>query len=397
MQTLTTIQHLIQTVPDEMLPQFNLGGIADTAVPGLPGIDAGTTRQVIAFKQVDFGWKFCQIVAGTGLEFPVLHDREDDVLFRAWVHLLNPQASTDFEIRTALTFMTKRREHDRRALKAALISPDCTVEKAAAIAQVDPVVVRIFEKLFFNIIDRKNDIMYVMSILFPSGRNVELNQGYMVKENTESLVMRAGWQNGVDDALFMAGGSNKALQEIARSNSTSELENTLMGYGMLMARNGGMGQSGRDLPSLSAAPPDPPAVCPSLYFLDVPPQVCSPNSPHSRRNAHTPKGCVCVAGSLGLNDYPPPSLPRLSEIIFGRRPFDRGPNVSCRSEFDSNSVFNPALTRFTPGPFAFTFRINSSLLTAPSVGTSAINSSFTSTAPFFTDAADTWSVVASFQ
>lgn len=244
---------LAALIPDHLLPRFRLGGSSSLQVPRLEGIDPDVMRYVVAYKDVDFGWKFCDTVARNHLQFPALFDREDDVLFRAWLMLVHPAAGRDPLLKMALALTTTEMAQQRMTLKALLLAKDATINSVAAMLRMDPDVVRIFEKLFFNVIDRKNDLSYLQSILFPEGRGVELNPNYLRAEHREKLLLRAGRKSGAEEVLYWSGASEDALEILAATKSTSELENTMTGFGLLLARYGGLNQSGRDLPGMSAA------------------------------------------------------------------------------------------------------------------------------------------------
>jgi hypothetical protein len=109
--------------------------------------------------------------------------------------------------------------------------------------------------LFFNVLDRKDDLLYRQNLLYPdgNGRLEELNPGHLRSLPREMAILRAGAQNGMDDVLYWSGASSKALDDLAGTHAGASLENATVGYGVLLARNGGLNQSRREAPGLAAA------------------------------------------------------------------------------------------------------------------------------------------------
>lgn len=251
--TFQTIQKLASHIPDHLLGKFRLGGSSHFSVQGISGDDPDIVRYVVAFKDMDFGWKFCQICANNRVPLPMIRSRDDDVLYRAWLYLVNPSAGRDPVLKYALALTTPGMESIRTTIKALLLSRDADAQSVAAMVQMDPAVISTFEKLFFNVLDRKGDILYLQSILFPEGRTVELNERYLTQETPEKLLMRSGRRNGAEDVLYWSGASETAMDALALTKSTSQLENMMTGFGLLLAKHGGLNQSGRSLPGMSAA------------------------------------------------------------------------------------------------------------------------------------------------
>ena len=251
--TFQTIQRLASHVPDHLLSKFRMGGESKFTVQGLSGDDPDIVRYVVAFKDMDFGWKFCKICADHQVPLPMIRHRADDVLYRAWLYLVNPTAGRDPVLKQALALTTPEMHSVRTTIKALLLSRGADIQTVAAMAQMDPRVVSMFEKLFFNVLDRKEDILYLQHILFPEGRTVELNEKYLTQETPERLLLRSGRRNGADDVLYWSGASESAMDALALTKSTSQLENMMTGFGLLLAKHGGLNQSGRILPGMSAA------------------------------------------------------------------------------------------------------------------------------------------------
>lgn len=251
--TYQTIDRLVGYIPDHLLDKFRLGGRGGFN-PGLGLItDTSVQRFVLAYKDVDFGFRFCKLCADHDLGLPAMLDPEDEPLFRCWLYCINSNLYKDEIISQAVAFMTPEMAGMRATIKGLLMAKEANHQNVAAALNLNPMVIRAFEKLFFNVLDRKRDILFLQDILYPDGRLGELNPGHLRNTATERAVMRAGAKNGFGDAMYWSGASNNALDILAATRSSSSLENMMTGFGVLLARNGELNQSGYEAPGLMAA------------------------------------------------------------------------------------------------------------------------------------------------
>lgn len=103
--------------------------------------------------------------------------------------------------------------------------------------------VKAFEKLFFNVLDRKSDVAYLQHIIYPHGRLVELMDNCMRTTDLGMLIRRAGYNNGTTDVLYLMGANSNAVSALSNADSPRALEQMMMSFAYIMARNGAINQS----------------------------------------------------------------------------------------------------------------------------------------------------------
>lgn len=234
-----TLDRLARYIPDHLLSRmFPAGFVPGTAVGRA---DPEALRFILAFKELAFGWKFAKLCAETGLRLPALYDERDEPIYRAWRYCLSPGDSRDRMIQAAFALTSPHMTGVRTTIEALLCSKDASIDRVCLHVRLSPEVVRLYEVLFFNILDRKDDMLYLKEVVYPDGRFPELLDNYMQTAPMESMLRRAALNNGMDDALFMAGASSKVLDEVDGSSKT--LESSLMTFATILARNGGINQS----------------------------------------------------------------------------------------------------------------------------------------------------------
>jgi hypothetical protein len=252
--TAATINRLVGYIPDALLDSFCTGGRREFDAFGVRR-NSDMMRFVAGYKQVDFGFRFCKLCADHDLGFPAMLDPEDEPLFRCWLYCINSSLYKDEIISQAVAFMTPEMAGMRATLKGVLMAKEATHQNVAAALNLNPMVVRAFEKMFFNVLDRKQDTLYRQELLFMdgSGRLAALSPGYLRSLPVEQALMRAGADNGIADAMYLGGASTKAIDELAATKPGPALERLLLAWGVLLARNGELNQSGHDAPGLMAA------------------------------------------------------------------------------------------------------------------------------------------------
>lgn len=245
--TATKIYSWLKTLPNELLFEFSYGGRVSgpavvSAISSQYSEHPDTLRYALVYSMTDFGWHFTRVLAKYGMPFPFAIEGDDEILYRAYLYHCNEVVYNDQAIMEALSFMTGRMASQRAALESLLLCVDVSVNQISNHLDIPPRTVRTFEKLFFNVKDRLADARYIMSVVYPRGRVVELLSGYVQNSPLRQLMHRAGYNNGPDDVLYLSGVSNNLVTNMAAAQSTSALEGMIMSHGYMMARNGMLNQ-----------------------------------------------------------------------------------------------------------------------------------------------------------
>lgn len=239
--TADTIQTLSAAIPDDVLKASSLAGRL-TFNP-IIGYDPHVHRFVSSYRDLDFGWHYARLTAQHNL--PVVGGAllgTDDVLWRAYLFCRDPRRYGSRDIQMALALASHELNTARTTVEGLLLSKDATHQSVATKVKLPIEAVVAFERLFFNVLDRKDDTLYLQSILYPHGRLVELMDDYLEKSGFRQLVRRTGYNNGAEDVMYLVGSSNSAVDAISKADSPQRLEGLIMAYGHMLARIGGLNQ-----------------------------------------------------------------------------------------------------------------------------------------------------------
>lgn len=240
--TSLTIASLANTLPDFVLSQTKLGGKTDFKSEW--GFNASVQRFISAYRDMDFGWQYVRACVQHRLPFTgcVLHGA-DEILFRAYMFCRDPKRYPDPDIEIALALATNQMDVTRATVDGLLLARDSTIQMISSQLKIPAGGVAAYERLFFNVLDRKDDTAYLQSIVYPHGRMVEMVEGYMERTPLSQIIRRAGYNNGKNDVLYLMGASSDAMDAIMRTSTPAQLESLMMTYGFLLARNGGLNQA----------------------------------------------------------------------------------------------------------------------------------------------------------
>lgn len=195
-----------------------------------------------------FGWKFVNSMALSGRKLPTILDEDDDPIWRAYWHL---RGYEDPVIRSVLQLSmfreTRNYAWELKGLLHIKREEDMPLEEhyhQAASAMSLPVpVVKCFEKLFYNIVDRHEDEKFIRSLVYPDTRLVELTEGYMQNVGAGDLMVRTAYNGTIDDLLFLAGASaHKFSDEREVTAYAEKLESAVMRNGLALAKLGFLNQ-----------------------------------------------------------------------------------------------------------------------------------------------------------
>lgn len=225
-----------------------------------PQIPSFWDRQVRVVLQVQtnpaFGWYIARAFASARLPFPEVVTGRDHWLLQAYLAFLNPSAEQSPHLADA------HRIHDApgtlaATLKALLIAGlgepiDDHLQLVAAKTGIPVQTVEAFEILFFNVLERHKDGLYLSNLVYPNGRTVEFEDGYVVNTPAADLLLRAAY-NSRDVALVehLAGLDGAAMVKKLRAmgdlGPEKELESRTMGNALLISQTGMINQRGPGL------------------------------------------------------------------------------------------------------------------------------------------------------
>jgi hypothetical protein len=192
----------------------------------------------------DVGYRLVQDYLRLGRIFPVVLTGDDQWIFRTYLKLKGRQED-DVVSRTLALGLDRRFRREAELLSALLMTEGATPGTVAHCLGVDRDVVACYEKLFWNVLDRQSDMAFIRNVVYPDGRMVEMFDEYLRNESLGNILLRAGFNNGVDDVLFLAGANRIDLIKsiAAGDNVAKKLEALFMANGYVAARNGWLNQA----------------------------------------------------------------------------------------------------------------------------------------------------------
>lgn len=190
------------------------------------------------------GWYIAASTARARLRFQETVIGRNHWLFRAYTHILNPSVHSDHNVEEAHTLS---KQSTSATLKAMLIAGlgdpvdehlDLVAEKFGTSRRT----VEAFEILFFNVLDRHKDGLYLSNIVYPEGRSVEFEEDYFETASIPDLLLRAAYNHRDLDLVVRLAGMDATAYAQELGDREAALEKALMGNGLVMARAGLLNQ-----------------------------------------------------------------------------------------------------------------------------------------------------------
>lgn len=238
-----TISALLDYIPenDELLTSNFFGGSNSVSTSG--ALDSSSTKFIIAYKDLALGWKCAKLLANSDIKFPCFIAGEDLWVFKAYMYFLDNKKYYNRHVAEARALASNQLHRSGESINALLISEEVDYKFIATRTAIHADTVKAYERLFYNIIDRRNDYMFVKNVVYPDGRMVEMFDDYLKNEDLGRILLRTGYNNGPEHVLHFSGFKSSLLNSLANGNSVpAQLEALFMANGYLLARNGWLNQ-----------------------------------------------------------------------------------------------------------------------------------------------------------
>lgn len=239
------LQKMAALIGDDDLQDF----FPDGRVPSLcaGGVEPKVARFILAYRDLSFGWKFAKWCADRGRRLPDFIFRNVPEVFRAWLYITNPRKFADEHLVQALALTTSEMHGENQLVRSLLVSRDTGLKEAARHLRWPVKTLQLYEALFFNVRDRIDDILYMRRVVFgnSSGRMADYLRKEFSMGDANSLMMRAGYENGAKELMFLAGAGDNPYDTLSSAEQAQRLEKTIMAVGIVQASAGFMNQGGR--------------------------------------------------------------------------------------------------------------------------------------------------------
>lgn len=234
--TARTIQMLLDHLPEDTgslgPDHYQTGWTAHRDGP----YDSGVEKFAVMYTDLAVGWKVARKLAALNMDFPAFVQGDDLVLRNAYLYCLDKDMYACPHVREARYLASNKSMGE--ALEGLLLCDDLDYEEIAFRMNVHPRTVLTYEKLFFNVVDRHMDHLFIRNVVYPHGRLAEAYENYLETEELGNLLKRMGFNNGKEDVLHFAGFRSGLLNSLATQNMPTKLEGVIMANGYLLARNG---------------------------------------------------------------------------------------------------------------------------------------------------------------
>lgn len=208
--------------------------------------DAARDRFLSTYIRTNFGYYIASQFANRRLPFPITLMGRDQWVFKAYLMKMDPWRNFDRHIAEAfhMSQFFKDSPNLGQHLKAMLLSfrdhatatehiQDVHQRTGVSIATLDA-----FEILFFNVIDRRADALYLASEVYPDTRLVEFDENYLKNSTHADLIKRVAYNHrDMDLTAYLAGlGDHTYLRRLAASDDReADLTRYIMGNGLILA------------------------------------------------------------------------------------------------------------------------------------------------------------------
>ena len=240
-----TIDILSALSPESTIPRVALGMMMKDR-RWSPLHDEARDRFLSTYVRTNFGYYIALQFANRRLPFPLALMGRDQWVFKAYLMQLDPWANYDHHVAEAyhLARFVKDTPNLSQQLKALLLSfeahstPQSHIDNVSRRTGVSAATIDAFEILFFNVIDRREDSLYLAREVYPDTRLVEFDENYMRNSTHADLIKRVAYNHrDMDLTAYLAGlGDHTFLRKLAASEDReSDLTRYLMGNGLILA------------------------------------------------------------------------------------------------------------------------------------------------------------------
>lgn len=201
-------------------------------------------------KNLQFGWDFATIIAqDDSIVFPAILHGDDLYVWRAYNFL---KGQDDPVIQAALALTLQDNGILAAQIKALLVTDDVTTGFIAKKLGIHEQTIKAFEKLFFNVLDRKADHAFLAQVVYPEGRLVESAEDYIERTGMSDILLRAGFTRGVDHILYAMGLQDNPYGKKDVHDIANTLDKTFLADGCMFAAMGWANQKHNARPILNA-------------------------------------------------------------------------------------------------------------------------------------------------
>lgn len=238
--TAKTIKRLLGYLPPDRKRLIRFGA-KHAEVEKMPESMLFQQEVAFAYKCLDFGWKYIQEVLRSGIKFPPILTGPDLWLWRTYIMIKTSRKDGNILAALQLAGIHNSLDESKKTIvDALLVAPGMTVDKCARSVSMSTAAVQAYEKLFFDIRDRKVDNTFLTTMLYPQTRMIEMRDDYSECVSLRDLMLRTGYKRGEEYVKFFAGMTDDLMTSFASGQAATQFESMVMAMGLIMTDVGMM-------------------------------------------------------------------------------------------------------------------------------------------------------------
>lgn len=197
--------------------------------------DPGVALFLYCYTDLHFAFTYAKTMAEHRKPLPA-HVNEDEVRRCYYWYRFK---KTDSELTHVMALRHPSQRFFTNTMEAMFMAEDVDSGTVAKEVGLPEPVVHLYEKLFFNVVDRRRETAFIARIAYPEHRYQEFKASEMKNTGNQDLLKRAGFNNGIEDVLFFSGLSRGSpILNITNADLSERFENVVLNTGLLLARNG---------------------------------------------------------------------------------------------------------------------------------------------------------------
>ena len=232
------IQYLAQFIPDTSdYFRYSLSSFGDQTSSHQRQID----RFLVAYRDLSFGYHFVRALVKDNIDLPP-DVSEQEIIDFYWFEKTGEPSDALIQ---SLSISHPSSHFLENSLQAMLLT-GAPFSEISRVTGISTDVIKTYERLFFNVYDRREESLFIANVVYPEHRLVETMEGYIKEADAGSVLKRSAYNNGLDDVAYFIGLKVESIEgSLAGGNAqemANRLESSIMANGYYLARNGFLNQ-----------------------------------------------------------------------------------------------------------------------------------------------------------
>lgn len=229
------IRELMESVPGSV-PLYR-----NTSSHLLDGGSQAEQQDPVGYALLDpqFPWTYASAFAVAGQPLP--REVKEDSIWQAYAYRRFNEP--DDAVNRANLLRHSNWTTQRQFINAMLIIPDQSLWSVSKYTGVAVPVLEMYERLFWSVRDRLDDVLFMSKLVWPLTRRVLYQPDYFLNESPGLLMLRAARDHGMDGLLVLFGATTTS-KEMSLDMVASKLQTKTISESNALAMAGAINQRG---------------------------------------------------------------------------------------------------------------------------------------------------------